>query len=141
MKREKHSDEERLKVVERYLDCGNAKLTAKEFGVDRHCVMEWAEGFRLYGIEGVMRRPPRTWWHRCLQKLCPLLFHRAKKADDSAETVVSLLKYPYKPCNKIGAKITLFLQLSAHCELKKIKIKQIISRFLSTLPSNMLIDN
>ena len=59
MKREKHSDEERLKVVERYLNCGSARLTAKEFGVDRHYVMEWAEAFRLYGIEGVMRRPPR----------------------------------------------------------------------------------
>lgn len=58
MKRKKHSNEERLKVVERYLDCGSARLTAKEFGVDRHYVMEWAEAFRLYGIEGVMQRPP-----------------------------------------------------------------------------------
>ena len=69
MKREKHSDEERLKVVERYLDCGSAKLTAKEFGVDRHCVMEWAEGFRLYGIEGVMRRPPRKFTPEEKQKI------------------------------------------------------------------------
>lgn len=69
MKREKHSDEERLKVVERYLDCGSAKLTAKEFGVDRHCVMEWAEGFRLYGIEGVMRRPPRKFTSEEKQKI------------------------------------------------------------------------
>ena len=59
MKRKTHSNEERLQVVERYLNCGSARLTAKEFGVDRHCVMEWAEAYRLYGVDGVLRRPPR----------------------------------------------------------------------------------
>ena len=56
MKRKTHSNEERLEVVERYKECGSSRLTAKEFGVDRHYVTEWAEAYRLYGVEGILRR-------------------------------------------------------------------------------------
>ena len=59
MKRKKHSNEERLKVVEHYMECGSSRLTAKEFGVDRHYVMEWAEAYRLHGVGGILRRPSR----------------------------------------------------------------------------------
>ena len=59
MKRKTHSNEERLKVVERYKECGSSRLTAKEFGVDRHYVTEWAEAYRLYGVEGILRRPSK----------------------------------------------------------------------------------